>query len=216
MTDRQVLCLSDARPCRDPNFKVRFGTSLPVTVLADSRSPCSITSLVHTELATQFIRSMEFSFHANEPTPPPPSKNDRIDEALEKISETSGTLGNFLYDLFHYIPRGQHPRNSDKQKNVVSAFLGGRTKIKAEQIVGMMHDHPHSKPKKPRKKKDQDASVPVVEPTSKSWSLMEPSQFSSVEVSGLVAFELKSLSRNGKVRQGHSASIENLNQHLRW
>ncbi|KAF7977089.1 hypothetical protein HWV62_4669 [Athelia sp. TMB] len=115
---------------------------------------------------------METSFHLNEP----PTKNDRIDEILAKVQKTSGTLGGFLYDIFHYVPRGQHPRNSDKQTSMVSAFLGGRSDVKADQIVEMMYEHPFSAPIKRRKKKDKDKSsdMPVVESTSSKKKGQDP------------------------------------------
>lgn len=87
---------------------------------------------------------MESSFYVGEPpapSPPLPSKNDQLDAVLTTIQQTTGSLGGFLYDVFHYVPRHQNPRNSDKQRGVVSTFLGGRLAIKAEQIVEMMHDH---------------------------------------------------------------------------
>ena len=51
---------------------------------------------------------------------------------------------------------------------MVSAFLGGRSDVKADQIVEMMHEHPFSAPIKRRKKKDKDESsgMPVVQSTS--------------------------------------------------
>ncbi|KAF7983685.1 hypothetical protein HWV62_19613 [Athelia sp. TMB] len=107
---------------------------------------------------------MEYTFSLNER----PTKNDKIDEVLEKMRQTSGGLGNFLYDLFHYVPRGQYPRNSSKQKSMLSAFLGGRSDVKAEQIVAMMHDHPHSAPKTRREKAGREnADTEMVPPRSK-------------------------------------------------
>ena len=72
-----------------------------------------------------------------------------MDTILSDMQHVSGSLGEFLRDLF------QHPHKSNKDKGparsqrhiqMVLKFLQGRSGIKAEEIVDLIYNHPEAVP----------------------------------------------------------------------
>jgi len=82
-------------------------------------------------------------------TPGAPGNPDpEIDDILEDIKALPGrgSIGEFLSFLFS-IPTRKGPSRSKQHAFTVSRFLQGRAKVKPDDIVDLMYEHPDSRPK---------------------------------------------------------------------
>jgi hypothetical protein len=72
-----------------------------------------------------------------------------MDSILLDPQRVSGSLGEFLQDLFQYPSKGRNkgPERSQRHTQVVAKFLQGRTNLKAEDIVDLIYRHPEAVPK---------------------------------------------------------------------
>jgi hypothetical protein len=75
-----------------------------------------------------------------------------MDSILLDPQRVSGSLGEFLRDLFQYPSKGRNmgPERSQRHTQMVAKFLQGRTNLKAEDIVDLIYRHPEAVPKAAR------------------------------------------------------------------
>jgi len=69
-----------------------------------------------------------------------------MDYALESMQKVSGSLGEFLRDLFN-VPHRTESGRSQKHAQMVSRFLKGQSKVQAEEIVDLIYEHKDASPK---------------------------------------------------------------------
>jgi hypothetical protein len=68
-----------------------------------------------------------------------------MDTVLLDMQKISGSLGEFLQELFRHPSRGNKDKGSvqsQKHSQMVAKFLQGRSKVKAEEIVDLIYNHP--------------------------------------------------------------------------
>jgi hypothetical protein len=72
-----------------------------------------------------------------------------MDSILLDPRRVSGSLGEFLRDLFQYPSKGRNkgPEWSQRHTQMVAKFLQGRTNLKAEDLVDLIYRHPEAVPK---------------------------------------------------------------------
>ncbi|EJD50314.1 hypothetical protein AURDEDRAFT_160846 [Auricularia subglabra TFB-10046 SS5] len=87
---------------------------------------------------------------AVEPVPPKPPKPplSRVDKVLREMKKQKLSLGAFLQLLFEKTPDGCS--RSPTHATTVSAFLRGDTRVHADKIVRMIHEHSNSIPRATR------------------------------------------------------------------
>ena len=76
-----------------------------------------------------------------------------MDTVLLDMQKVSGSLGEFLQELFRHPSRGNKDKGSvrsQKHSQMVVKFLQGRSKVKAEEIVDLIYNHPEAVPKTAR------------------------------------------------------------------
>jgi hypothetical protein len=101
-----------------------------------------------------------------------------MDTVLLDMQKVSGSLGEFLQELFRHPSRGNKDKGSvrsQKHSQMVVKFLQGRSKVKAEEIVDLIYNHPEAVPKTARSNASQPASAvlrPDKEPMAR-WRIRE-------------------------------------------
>jgi len=91
---------------------------------------------------------------------------------LDNAQKVSGSLGEFLHDVFS-VPPHKKPGRSQKHAQMVSRFLQGQSAVKAEEIVELMYEHHDSAPKAARetaKRPASDAICPDEKPMAR-WNI---------------------------------------------
>src|ERR1700677_1623768 len=79
----------------------------------------------------------------------PDQREPDMHYVLDNAQKVSGSLGEFLCDVFT-VPHRKEPGRSQKHAQMVSRFLQGRSAVKVEEIVELMHEHHDSAPKAAR------------------------------------------------------------------
>ena len=77
-------------------------------------------------------------------TPPPD-----MDSILSDMQKYSGSLGEFLVAVFWHPPKGSKgkgPGRTQKQAQMVSKYLHGKTSVKAEDLINLIYNHPDARP----------------------------------------------------------------------
>jgi hypothetical protein len=85
-----------------------------------------------------------------------------MDTILSDMQHVSGSLGQFLQDLFRHPHKGNKyngPARSQRHTQMVSKFLQGRSGIKTEEIVDLIYNHPEAVPKAARSNASRPASA---------------------------------------------------------
>ena len=73
-----------------------------------------------------------------------------MDTVLSDMQRVSGSPGEFLQELFQHPSKGNKNKplvRSQKHSQMVAKFLQGRSKVKAEEIVDLIYNHPEAVPK---------------------------------------------------------------------
>ena len=73
-----------------------------------------------------------------------------MDTILSDMQQFSGSLGEFLQDLFRHPHKGNKdkgPACSQRHIQMVSKLLQGQSGIKVEEIVNLIYNHPKAVPK---------------------------------------------------------------------
>src|ERR1700683_249093 len=87
-----------------------------------------------------------------------PLRAQDLEAVLKLIQNKNWTLGAFLQDLFTTPKVQQKDGNPQTQTQMVSIFLQGRSKVKAQDIVEMMYASRYSTPKAVRQSAHRSAS----------------------------------------------------------
>lgn len=101
-----------------------------------------------------------------------------MDSILSDVQKFSGSLGDFLVTVFQHPPKGSKgkgPGRTQKQAQMVSKFLRGKSDIKAEDLVDLIYNHPDARPKEARSTAERPASAvnrPDPEPMAR-WRIQE-------------------------------------------
>ena len=101
-----------------------------------------------------------------------------MDTILSDMQHVSGSLGQFLRDLFRHPHKGNKyngPARSQRHTQMVSKFLQGRSGIRTEEIVDLIYNHPEAVPKAARSNASRPASAvyrPDKEPMAR-WQIKE-------------------------------------------
>ena len=101
-----------------------------------------------------------------------------MNSILSDIQQVSASLGDFLQDLFRHPYKGNKtkgPPRGQRRTQMISKFLQGRTKVKAEDIVDLIYNHPEAVPKAARSNTSRPTSAvprPDKEPMAR-WRIKE-------------------------------------------
>ena len=101
-----------------------------------------------------------------------------MDTVLLDMQKLSGSLGEFLQELFQHPSSGNKDKGSvqsQKHSQMVAKFLQGWSKVKAEEIVDLIYNHPEAIPKTARSNASRPASAvlrPDKEPMAQ-WRIGE-------------------------------------------
>ncbi|KAJ7228422.1 hypothetical protein GGX14DRAFT_384895 [Mycena pura] len=71
---------------------------------------------------------------------------EKMHDILGHISHDLDGLGNFLELLFYIRPHGTKDVRTPRHKAMVTAFLGGQTKVKMGHIIDLIYHHRQSQP----------------------------------------------------------------------
>jgi hypothetical protein len=96
-------------------------------------------------------------YNSSESTISPEELIPDTNGVLDSIQRMSGSLGEFLRDLFTLPPRSKSGR-TQKHAQMVSKFLHGWSKVKAEGIVELMYAH-HDSARRPARNTVSDSQL---------------------------------------------------------
>jgi hypothetical protein len=104
-----------------------------------------------------------------------PARATDIEEVLRLIQQKKWTLGAFLEDLFTIPEMKKKDGNPQTQTQMVSIFLQGQSKVKAQDIAELMHTSWYSAPKAIRDSVNRRASEAKRSDKTKMarWGLQE-------------------------------------------
>jgi hypothetical protein len=122
----------------------------------------------------------------------PDQREPDMNFVLDNAQKVSGSLGEFLRDVFSVPPR-KEPGRSQKHAQMVSRFLQGRSAVKAEEIVELMYEHHDSAPKAARETAERPASD-AIRPDEKPMARWNIREWAIKTIEGIVHKEADTVS----------------------
>ncbi|KAJ7201866.1 hypothetical protein GGX14DRAFT_571124 [Mycena pura] len=107
------------------------------------------------------------------------SQWEKMHDILGHISHDLDGLGNFLELLFYIRPHGTKDVRTPRHKAMVTAFLGGQTKVKMGHIIDLIYHHRQSQPPPGSEERDlafshnvPHTTISFARPSISSWALV--------------------------------------------
>lgn len=125
-----------------------------------------------------------------------PTDARELDRLLKSIQKSPWTLGEFLKVLFT-IPSRDEEGRSQIHSQMVSQFLGGRSSIKAEEVVELMYSSKDSAPKAVRTMSTDRPASSKKRPDAKPMARWQLKEWAIKKVEGYVDKEATEISGKG-------------------